>query len=273
VEHADEPMDALFPLNWSSVDAPDACYWGEREGLPVTLACVRRGLTAQVRCDPTRRERICLTRLSFWRWRRFGEPARGSERPLPPTSSELLAALAGLFEAIAAAGLTPTLVLIEPEDRFERWRQWLEREAACLGPHRSETITDMGWRLVEVLPFLDRRPFGLELAARLAARLRSNQGSLSYGHREYCGHGLRAKSGSYCLETYEDGCPAELLRTWPDERTFIDAVAGWSDYVCSGADPDAALFRAESEFYLDNQRITRARIEEYLGTPPEGRAT
>jgi hypothetical protein len=252
------------PLNWSSDGSPDGSSWQEREGLPTTLWRARDGLTAQVWCDPLRRERICLSTLACCRQRASAVSVTRPQRPLPPTPSELFDAVSDMLETIGAAGLTPTLVLIEPAEQFEIWQRWLAGQAPPLGPHQRETMTGKQWAQIMALPFLDRRPYGLELATRLAALLRSAGHQLAYGHRDYCGHGMRAASGSYCLEVYEDGLPSRRVASWPDERSFIDALASWSDYICSGCDPDASIFAAESEFELNNQRITRARIEEYL---------
>lgn len=260
---------SYFPMNWSSVEHVDGCSWIEHGARPVALHCARGKLTAAIRCDPTRPQRLCLTTLAFWRFRHDALRAGGDERPLSPTESELKSTLDQMLAAIVALGLTPELVLLEPEERFEVWCDWLEREAPSLVAHRLDTMSPLAWRLLEVVPFLDRRPFGLELAARLANHLRVSGSSMSYGHAYYCGHGLVASRGRYGLEVVEDGMPAERLATWPDERSFIEAVAGWSDYVCSGADPDSTLFRAESAFYLTNQRITRARIEEFLDASVE----
>jgi hypothetical protein len=160
-------------------------------------------------------------------WSSDGSPHDGSswqgypERrgPLPPTPSELFAAISGMLETIGAAGLTPTLVLIEPAEQFEIWQRWLARHAPRLGPHQRETMTGKQWAQIRALPFLDRRPYGLELATRLAALLGSAGSPLAHGHRDYCGHGLRAASGSYCLEVYEDGLPSRLVASWPDERS------------------------------------------------------
>jgi hypothetical protein len=254
------------PLNWSSDGSPEqGPSWQEYQGLPTALWLTRDGLTARVRCDPLRRERIGLSTLACWRPRPSARGATGVQRPPPPTPSELFEAISGMLEAIGAAGLMPTLVLIEPAEQLAIWQRWLARHAPRLGPHQRETMTAKQWAQLEALPFLDRQPYGLELAARLAALLRSAGSQLAYGHRDYCGHGLRAAAGSYCLEVYEDGLPSRLVASWPDERSFIDTLASWSDYICSGCDPEASIFAADSEFELNNQRITRARIEEYLG--------
>ena len=245
------------------MERSDGCDWFDRVGTRPALICERRGLTAQVPCDPECRERICLTKLGFWR---LGRPRRG-ETPLPPTPSELFEAIDAMLQTIVAKGLTPRLVLIEPDERFEFWSQWLEQQAPRLCPHERERMTHFAWELMQVLPFLDRQPFGLELSTRLAASLRSNPAGMRYWHAYYCGHGLSLKAGSYLLEL-DDELEEVPLATWSDERAFIDAVASWSDYVCSGADLEASLFTAESAFYLNNQRITRARIEEFIENFP-----
>jgi hypothetical protein len=250
-------------VNWTSVEGVDGCSWQERDARPIALCSARGKLAARARCDPTRPQRLCLTSLVFWRYRPHAARVGGDERPLSPTASELRATLEQLLAAVVTLGLLPELVLLEPDERFEFWSDWLDDEAPSLVGHRREVMTAFDWALIEVVPFLDRRPYGHELALRLADRLRAT-GGMCYGHAYYCGHGLVASRGRFGLEVVDDGAPAERLATWPDERSFVEAVASWSDYVCSGADPDATLFRAESAFHLNNQRITRARIEEFL---------
>jgi hypothetical protein len=163
--------------------------------------------------------------------------------------------------------LLQRLVGLEPDERFQFWSQWLEQQAPRLCPHQREQMTEFAWKLVQVLPYLDRKPFGLELSTRLAASLQRHADGMFYWHPYHCGHGLRLKAGNYLLEVKDDIEEAPLA-TWSDEPSFIDAVASWSDYVCSGADPDATLFQTTSAFYLDNQRITRQRIEEFIERSP-----
>jgi hypothetical protein len=252
-----EPDLKLFPLRTSHADGPDGCGWFDMAGRRPKLLHVRRGLAAQVDCDPMRRERICLTTLRFER--------SSKQALLPLTASEFSEAINAMLQAIVANGLSPSLVLIEPEEQklCDFWSRWLEQAKPQLGPHQREHMTAFAWELIQVLSFLDQRPFGLELSKRLAASLRSHPAGMFYGHAYYCGHGLCIKAGRYTLEVNDD-YEAVPLATWSDEQSFIDAVAGWSDYVCSGAAPDAPLFEAESEFHLANQRITRARIEEFV---------
>ena len=173
----------------------------------------------------------------------------------------------GLLPALIVIGLLGGLVLLEPDERFEFWSQWLAQQAPRLCPHQREQMTDFAWKLVQLLPFLDRKPFGLELSTRLAASLQRHPDGMFYWHPYYCGHGLRMKAGDYLLAEKDD-LEYPPLATWSEEQSFIEAVASWSDYVCSGADPNASLFQATSEFYLDNQRITRARIEEFIENFP-----
>jgi hypothetical protein len=253
-------------MHWSSAESVDGCSWFERDASPVALSCVRGKLTASVRCDPTRPQRLCLTTLGFWRFRLAAARAGRDERPLSPTESELATMIDAMLGEVVARGLTPELVLLQPDERFEFWDEWLEEAADQLVPHTRSAMSELEWKLIEVVPFLDQRPFGLELATRLADRLRAPGQALYYAHPYYCGHGLVTSGGRYGLELVEDGSPSERLATWPDERSFIAAVAGWSDYLCSGADFTSSLFKAESASDLNNQRITRARIEAFLAT-------
>ncbi|HYQ18431.1 MAG TPA: hypothetical protein VEQ58_21795, partial [Polyangiaceae bacterium] len=264
-EDADvERLDHLVFMNWTSRDDSRGCDWtviGRTQ-----LYYARADWTAGLRCDPTRPERICLTTLGFWRVR--GSAAGVDGRPLAPTPSELFEAVDAMVKTIRERGLTPTLVLTEPPESCEFWRQWLGSEGPRLGAYQLETMTDFDWELVEIVPLLERSLFGHELAASLAARLRRDGSGIAYGHKYYCGHGLRFADGRYRLEIIEDGLESTELMSWADEQQFIDAVASWSDYTCSGADPNAPLFKADSAFELANQRISRDRIEEFLAIPP-----
>jgi len=255
-----------FPMNWSAAEA-DSSGWGDLRSTPTRLYLDRPRLSASVHCDPTCQERICLSTLAFWRVVKPGVRRRLNDRPLAPTPSELFETVEALLALIVARKLTPTLVLLEPGHHFEFWQQWLAENMPRLPAHQHEHKTAFEWRLVEVLPFLDRRPYGEELVSRLAAQLQSDQGSMSYAHPHYCGHGLKAEGSSISLQVYEDGLDRTVLATWADAQSFIAEAANWSDYGCSGADPDAPLFKAPGDFYLANQRITRARIEEFLDAP------
>src|SRR6478609_1644174 len=135
-----------FPLNWSGSEFADSSGWHESLGKPTSLYLHRPGLAANVRCDPVCRERICLSTLCFWRERKPSVRRDGNGRPLAPTPSELFETIEGMLAMIVASGLAPTVVVFEPGDEFEFWRQWLEDNASRLAPHRRENKSAFEWR-------------------------------------------------------------------------------------------------------------------------------
>jgi hypothetical protein len=101
----------------------------------------------------------------------------------------------------------------------------------------------------------DGAPYGTELAERVAAALDANA-TLAYDHRDYCGLGLTKQKGKYWYGDIHDGQPMERRRTFTKRETFVAWFAKQSDLSLCGRD--------EPPFCWDNQRVTRARVVEWL---------
>ncbi|GIQ79964.1 hypothetical protein KIPB_000679 [Kipferlia bialata] len=109
--------------------------------------------------------------------------------------------------------------------------------------------------------------YGTALAERLAAALEKagTKGEyLSYIHRDYCGHGLQYKQGSYELMEVYDGYPSDTIETWHSKRAFVSFFADQSDLSCSGADQKGPKCFSGGSWYVGNQRLTRERFEEFI---------
>ncbi len=126
------------------------------------------------------------------------------------------------------------------------------------------------WSDEKVIAGLSRFKFGIELARQVAAKLKAQciSGGLYYSHRDYCGHGLIYRDGQFMLIEVYDGFPdqSQILATWDSEEEFVGYVAELSDFTCSGADAEVALFYTNDSFWLNNQRITMDWLREYVAT-------
>ena len=123
------------------------------------------------------------------------------------------------------------------------------------------------WSDDETIANLSRVKFGMELAHRVAIKLKTQgiSSGLFYSHRDYCGHGLIYRNGQFILVEVYDGFPdqSEFLATWDSEKEFVRFLAGLSDFTCSGADATSKLFYTNDSFSLNNQRITKDWLQEY----------
>lgn len=98
---------------------------------------------------------------------------------------------------------------------------------------------------------------GTELAQQVAKELRNYP--LMDNHREYCGVGLFWHKGlkKYLYVRVFDGCADETLIEFDTEQEFIEWLASQSDETLQGLDE-------ENPFYRDNQRLTLARLNEFV---------
>lgn len=127
---------------------------------------------------------------------------------------------------------------------------------------------DRSWTKKDIIDRLSHSKFGETLARRVATQLKKddhNRGGLYHDHREYCGHGLVYRDGTFMLMKVRDGWieASDTLATWDNEDAFVAFLAEQSDFTCSGADPEAKEFHTEDEFELNNQRINEAWLQEY----------
>lgn len=130
---------------------------------------------------------------------------------------------------------------------------------------------------------INRKPFGMTLAKKLASALKKAAGSrhqeqraLFNNHRDYCGHGLAYIREQFLLLQIHDGV-WDLLDLQKGKATSKPPIASWdsvdsfchfwsrqSNYSCSGADPDAELFYSTDPWIVSNQRITRSAINRFI---------
>lgn len=128
-------------------------------------------------------------------------------------------------------------------------------------------MTNMA-RKQEIIDELSRRKFGEHLARRVVKQLKidnHNRGGLYHDHRDYCGHGIVYRDGTFMLMRVIEGWieRSDTLATWEDEEAFVAFLADQSDFTCSGGDPEAELFLTDSDFERNNQRINESWMEEY----------
>lgn len=114
----------------------------------------------------------------------------------------------------------------------------------------------------------DETPYGRELAVKTAAKLKTGR-RLMYEHRDFCGMGLGWKRGSFYYLYVSDGdflpgdpwLPERDERRFLTEEEFVAWLASQSDATLSGRTlGDPGLW--------DNQRITRARLTDFVGESP-----
>ena len=125
------------------------------------------------------------------------------------------------------------------------------------------------WSDQDKIDRLEKGLFGEELMTKVAQQL-VKQSDVPYSkvtllqsHREYCGHGLVYEHGEYKLCAIYDGTPRDLIKSWKNEKSFVDFWEKQSDFSCSGADKTQKVFHTGSKFSLNNQRLTRIKFVKY----------
>lgn len=123
---------------------------------------------------------------------------------------------------------------------------------------------------LELRDRLDRRPFGADLATALwSALMRQSPGKgvIVDFHRDFCGQGLiRTSDGVMLCDIQDAGAfTGPAIAAWRQQETFVDFFARQSDFTCSGWDPAEPVFATDDEWYRNNQRLTRAVLETFLG--------
>jgi hypothetical protein len=177
--------------------------------------------------------------------------ARTGATPLPLWS----VVVAGIF---AIGG--PVLLRRLPGVR--RKEEEAASPAAPATPPAAEAMPATVVSAADVDP--DRRVrYGTDLATRVADYLMSG-GAIAEAHREYCGTGLCYHDGRFIYDEVEDATfrsigssSDEPLATFADRNAFIAWLAEQSDETLSGRERG-------NPWYLDNQRITRRRLEQEL---------
>jgi len=122
------------------------------------------------------------------------------------------------------------------------------------------------WSSKDKIEALSKESFGVDLAEAICNKLKINPGShdLFLKHKDYCGHGLWFDGRFFELCLVSDGFPDNAIKKWDREEDFISFLSHQSDYSCSGADENESLFFTTDKWLLNNQRLTRERLEAFL---------
>jgi len=122
---------------------------------------------------------------------------------------------------------------------------------------RTPKLATVGPTASELLTSHDRTPYGLALAAQVAARLDLGN-ALTHSCRGYGGMGLaRGTSAEYQYGEVWDGTlsPSKTFPTW---AAFVAWLAAQSDFSLAGPEPQSARTRTA------HQVITRQRLTELV---------
>ncbi len=121
------------------------------------------------------------------------------------------------------------------------------------------------WSTPEIINSLSREKIGVELAKKVAGRLKQGK-QLYYAHRDYCGQGLMFKEGSFHIfriidADIEDALSLKVLNSTTE---FIDFLAQQSDYSLAGADSSVPELYSTDLFSLNNQRLSKKRLINFV---------
>jgi hypothetical protein len=122
------------------------------------------------------------------------------------------------------------------------------------------------WSAADVVATLSREPYGIDLAQQVGRRLVTKDHSLCYSHRDYCGLGLfyQPEKQSIILSYVEDGFQAETVKEFMSVEAFVQWLSIQSDYSLSGASTDPTHLHETQSFVINNQRINRDRLENFV---------
>ncbi len=127
---------------------------------------------------------------------------------------------------------------------------------------------DTRWSSAETLSRLSRQEFGEDLSTLVAEKLRNDDGKrgLWNCHRDYCGHGLIYQDSQYRLVEVNDSSASEgkVIRAFENTGEFVAWLGRQSDFSLSGIDESEREFHSSEPFNVNNQRITRARLRDYV---------
>ena len=123
---------------------------------------------------------------------------------------------------------------------------------------------------LEKVMLLSREPFGLSIAKKIASKLECSHGLKYFGnqHRDYCGHGLICDNGVFCVAEISDGLPHSKnpFQKWETKKEFVNWLAAQSDYSMCGADPKQQVIRQGIPRFINNQTITKERLESFASS-------
>lgn len=112
-------------------------------------------------------------------------------------------------------------------------------------------------------------PYGTTLASVVADRLRQGD-ILAYGHRDYCGMGLRFADGQFIYGEVSDGeLPTDLeISKWKEipvgwERLVFHSRSEFIEWLARQSDDTLSGKELKDQWLAGNQRITRNRLESF----------
>ncbi len=123
------------------------------------------------------------------------------------------------------------------------------------------------WSTPEVINSLSREKVGIELATKVANKLKQGN-HLYYSHRDYCGHGLSFRDNAFHLVRVVDGYDNFTIEKFNSASDFIRFFAKQSDYSMAGADNSVSVFYTDSFFELNNQRLSCKRLIDFCAKIP-----
>ena len=106
---------------------------------------------------------------------------------------------------------------------------------------------------------LDKKPYGVDLAQKVAIRLRKRD--LYFSHRDYCGTGFFYKDDAFYYCEFQDGFRDKVLQEFKNEATFVNWLSQQSDWTLSRQDEN------KGSFIEGNQTITRDRLVAFIRRP------
>ncbi len=119
------------------------------------------------------------------------------------------------------------------------------------------------WSTPKAIKSLSREPFGKALIDKVARKL-ENGHKLEYDHRDYCGLGLKYDENQKFVLYAKWESMEDPKLTWDNKKDFIKFMSSQSDYSLSGADDTIAELYESSLHSLNNQRITKKRLLEFV---------
>ena len=240
----------------------DHCAWfegshGQVTDLEIWPGKHRDRRFARLPCDPAARHRLAACLLRAWLVPHGKIEGRGHlwSDGAQAGRDDIVALMRQACDFVKE----PTLVVFTDDPKYAEWR------ALCEPLAPIEEMTEVAWARHCASGLYSRTPFGAELMRKVAKRLQQEPGGVAFGHRDYCGHGLRFKNGQFELCPVDDGDLRTALATWASEDAFVDCWSLLSDFACSGADESAPGFLlADSVWDLGNQRIDRERLLAFI---------
>mmetsp|Transcript_20314 Transcript_20314/g.63686 ORF Transcript_20314/g.63686 Transcript_20314/m.63686 type:complete len:229 (-) Transcript_20314:96-782(-) len=174
-------------------------------------------------------------------------------------------------------GSTTTVKESTAYDSFMSWvgPEALKMVAEQFPDAEIPTATEFGLALQQLLDEIARKGgaddcYGVDLA-RLVADTLEQGSNLAYEHRDYCGIGLSFDTAKgFLMGEVNDGYPVGfqgsdlgVQNIWHNKGEFVQWLSLQSDYSLSGY----ALTNPEGCAWIQgNQRITRERLEEFVGS-------